>query len=625
MLPPSSMVTIKNRVGYSRGGRRKALLFTRFGLPAVVLSLLLCGCTPAGPRALLEGQRLIDEGKYPQAIQKLKTAASLLGGTNAQAWNYLGVAYQHAGSDAEAEWAYQRALSLDHDLSEARFNLGCLWLSRNKLEAAKTEFTAYTLRRPNMAEGFVKLGTTQLRSREPSAAEKSFNEALRLNPQDLEALNGQGLARLQRGRAAEAVQSFESALKKQPGYAPALLNLAIVSHQYLRDRQVALQKYRDYLALKPPPPNADAVAATVRQLEQELNPQVRRVPTNAVAQLSPSATPPRAAVTNQARTTSASKAEPVSNATRTAAANRPKATQTNAPKPAPVILPAPSATVEVAKLPPEPVVRRAEDIPAPPAPSPPSVAEPVVTTSSVPANVSAPKTAKRGFFETINPLNLFRGAEQTPVRPTPLESASASPRAESPKTEVASSGAETTDSSPAPARTASGRYVYKSPATPSSGNRSDAERTFAEGVQAYQAGRLAEAIKAYRLATRQDPSLFEAHYNLGLVATEAGNLSLALSSYENALAIRPTSLDARYNFALALKQANCLTDAVIELERVLAKYPNETRAHLALGNLYAQHFGQPVKARQHYLKVLELDPRHSQAGAIRYWLAANPL
>jgi tetratricopeptide (TPR) repeat protein len=131
-------------------------------------------------------------------------------------------------------------------------------------------------------------------------------------------------------------------------------------------------------------------------------------------------------------------------------------------------------------------------------------------------------------------------------------------------------------------------------------------------------------MQAYRLAARLDPSLFEAQYNLGLAATEAGNLSLALTAYENALAIQPTSLDARYNLALVLKQANYLTDAVNELERVLASYPNETRAHLALGNLYAQQFGQPAKARQHYRKVLEVEPRHPQAGAIRYWLAANP-
>jgi tetratricopeptide (TPR) repeat protein len=169
-----------------------------------------------------------------------------------------------------------------------------------------------------------------------------------------------------------------------------------------------------------------------------------------------------------------------------------------------------------------------------------------------------------------------------------------------------------------------GRYAYKSPPPPSAGNEESAERFFEQGVQAYKAHRLPEAIKAYRLATQENPGLFEAHYNLGLVATEAGNVTLALTSYENALAIRPTSLDARYNFALVLKQANYPADAAHELEKVLATYPNETRAHLALGNLYAQHFGQPAKAREQYLKVLELEPQNPQATAIRYWLRDHP-
>src|SRR5437667_10527461 len=34
--------------------------------------VLAIGCTPAGPRALLEGQRLVEQGKYPQAVKKLK-------------------------------------------------------------------------------------------------------------------------------------------------------------------------------------------------------------------------------------------------------------------------------------------------------------------------------------------------------------------------------------------------------------------------------------------------------------------------------------------------------------------------------------------------------------------------
>jgi tetratricopeptide (TPR) repeat protein len=126
------------------------------------------------------------------------------------------------------------------------------------------------------------------------------------------------------------------------------------------------------------------------------------------------------------------------------------------------------------------------------------------------------------------------------------------------------------------------------------------------------------------MAARLDPSYFEAYYNLGLADTKIGNLPAALAAYEDALAVDPTSLEARYNFALVLKQANYIADAVKEFERVLVSYPNETRAHLALGNLYAQQLHQPAKARPHYVKVLEAEPRHPQARDIRYWLAANP-
>ena len=32
----------------------------------------------------------------------------------------------------------------------------------------------------------------------------------------------------------------------------------------------------------------------------------------------------------------------------------------------------------------------------------------------------------------------------------------------------------------------------------------------------------------------------------------------------------------------------------------------------------------PARAREHYLRLLELDPQHPQATAVRYWLEANP-
>ena len=586
------------------------------------LLALLAGCTPAGPHAFLEGRRLMNRGEYQQAIEKLRAATVLLGGTNALAWNDLGLACHHAGGAVEAEHAYRRALTLNQDLSEARYNLGCLWLSQNRLEAAKAEFAAYTLRRPTEAPGFLKLGTAQLRTRELNAAEKSFREALRLQRQNPEALNGLGLVLLGRGQATAAARCFEAALEQQADYGPALLNLAIVSHQHLRNRQAALEKYRAYAALKPAPANAQAVQATIRQLEMELAPPARPAttsPTVPAIQVTP---PPQPAAPPATGAVATHKPEPTLETPKTTTASAPKASPTSAPSPAPIISPPPPATTGIVRPSVESAFQHSPPVVARPIPAQGSPAEPLIITSSVPARVAASQTDKRGFFQRINPLNLVRSKEKTPPQPTPLRP---TPGAELPE----SVRTDTTGTTPTPGVFAApelggqlNRYAYHSPATPSRGNRLEVEAAFTRGVRAQQTRRWAEAKQAYQQAVQLDPSLFEAHYNLGLVAAETGNLPLALRAYETALALEPSSNDARYNFALVLKRANCPRDAVNELEKIVAHSPNETRAHLALGNLYAQQLKQPTRARQHYLKVLELEPQHPQASAINFWLAS---
>ena len=108
------------------------------------------------------------------------------------------------------------------------------------------------------------------------------------------------------------------------------------------------------------------------------------------------------------------------------------------------------------------------------------------------------------------------------------------------------------------------------------------------------------------------------------MAYRSRDFNQSLHAYEMALAIRPDSADARCNFALALKAAGYVTDAVNELGKMLASNPDDARAHLALGNIYAQQLHDPAQARAHYLKVLQLDPRNPQATDIQFWLSANP-
>jgi tetratricopeptide (TPR) repeat protein len=131
-------------------------------------------------------------------------------------------------------------------------------------------------------------------------------------------------------------------------------------------------------------------------------------------------------------------------------------------------------------------------------------------------------------------------------------------------------------------------------------------------------------VAAYQKAAGLDPGWFEAQYNYGVLAYRQEDYNHALAAYEMALAIRPDSADARYNFALVLKAAGYMTDAVGELKKVVAAKPDEARAHLSLGNLYAQQLRDPAQARREYLRVLALDPRNPQAGDIQFWLSANP-
>lgn len=360
----------------SRGARKPVLLrpATALGRGSIIFAvaiscIFLAGCTPPGPRALLEGKRLLERGKYPQAVEQFKLATSILS-TNAQAWNYYGVALQSVGKNVDAERAYARAISLDRDLTEAHYNLGSLRLAQNNLEGARAEFTTYTLRRPNSVEGLLKLGTVQLRVREYAAADQTLNQVLQLDKQSVEAMNLLGLVRLQRGRPDEAVQWFTRALREQSDYPPALLNLAVVSQQSYRNRGEAIQRYQAYLALKPTPADAEAVRAVVNQLQAEQTAATRPpAPTPTPPPSRPQTTTPTNTVKSPVAPTTPTQS--VARVTPAPSGN-PTAAPSNVPRQTPIPPPTPPAKPDAVRLPPETVFRPPSDNPTvDPKPQPP--------------------------------------------------------------------------------------------------------------------------------------------------------------------------------------------------------------------------------------------------------------
>jgi tetratricopeptide (TPR) repeat protein len=590
---------------------RKALMFLTTGMLGAIT-----GCAPSGPRALVQGDELLREGKPAQAIETLTSATRLMP-EEPRAWNLLGLAYHRSGQPAFAAQAYRQALAKDRSnhVAIAHFNLGCLLLEQNNPAAAADELKSFTLT-TNSVAGLVKLATAQLRLRQLDAAERSFAVALRSDSKNVEALNGLGVIHAQKNQR-DAAQYFSSALDSNPKFAPALLNAGLLAHQSPATRSTALQRFHDYLAVAPQSSHAESVKLLVRQLEVEL--ASRPVaPSNTVANALLK-TNALVAVLQSSNSMSLTGAPPRATLTATNARLPVVAARTNAP-PRPVITnpvaattntpaapPNVPVTVVVVSNPPTPKVALAEAFlvakPATPSPSvaiSPDIAEPPVVSPR------ADEKKKPGFFARLNP---FRGKPKT--SPTNVE----------PRVVVLNAS---TNGTVVPSKPVFSRYAYLSPAPPRPGDRASAEQAMAMALKAQRAGDTNRALLDSQAATFADPSYFEAQYNTALFALQTGDLSRALAGCEVALAIQPDSINARYNFALALKQANFAVDAAREFQKIVDVTPNEPRAHLALGNLYAQQLNDPQKARAHYVKLLELEPRNSQASAIRFWLAANP-
>lgn len=547
-------------------------------------ALLLAACSPTGPGALLAGKKSLEAGKPEAAIAELQTAVRLMP-TNAAALNYLGVAYHQAGQWTNALKAYSEALRFNRELLEVRFNLGCLQLEQNNPEAAVVELFAYTARRANDSSGWTKLGLAQQRTRDLSAAEKSFREALRCDPRSVEALNGFGLVLAQRNRAREAADAFAAALKLEPNHPAALLNFATIQ-QHLNNPTEALQRYRQYLALQPRPPDWEAVSAIVRSLEPPVTvPPGPLVRTNSVVVVPRSnmvvrpvtvaTTPPR---TNPPAIAKAegpvAAARPTNSITTGAGAVLPSPPVQNVTPPVAQVM---KPVVDDSKV----AVARTENSTSPPA------------ASTVPESKSL-----------LSKLNPFKRDSKSSVSESKTVATVSAPKP------VLSTNAEA--------------YAVLAAGKAQSGDRKAAESELARGQQEQRAKRLAEALQFYRRAVSLDESYFEAHYCLGVAAFEIRNFKLASVAWHNALALRPDSGDARYNYALTLKADGRFREAAAELEKLLDLHPDEARGHLILGILYADQLRDIPRARQHYQRVLQLDPRNPQADALRYWLVANP-
>jgi Flp pilus assembly protein TadD len=127
----------------------------------------------------------------------------------------------------------------------------------------------------------------------------------------------------------------------------------------------------------------------------------------------------------------------------------------------------------------------------------------------------------------------------------------------------------------------------------------------ADAMTHFQAGRLAEAESAYRMALTLAPDDPAAAYNLGVTLAAQGHHRAAVGCFEDALRADPRLVSAHYNRAVALLRLGDTQEAIKSFSRAATLEPQHYEAHRNLGFLWLSQ-GERGRALDHLARTYEL-------------------
>ena len=151
-------------------------------------------------------------------------------------------------------------------------------------------------------------------------------------------------------------------------------------------------------------------------------------------------------------------------------------------------------------------------------------------------------------------------------------------------------------------------------ATPGGGaaNSGGVAAMFAAALAQHQAGALAEAERRYRYILAQHPDHADTLHHLGILALQKGNPSAAAELISRALKGNDRAGEYHYNIALAYRALKRADLAATHLERAVALRPDDSLAHLNLGNVRREQ-GRTAEAIACYQQALALNPNSAPA------------
>lgn len=137
-----------------------------------------------------------------------------------------------------------------------------------------------------------------------------------------------------------------------------------------------------------------------------------------------------------------------------------------------------------------------------------------------------------------------------------------------------------------------------------------------------EAGKLDEAETAYREVLTADPSVAEAHYNLGSIHLSRNELDAAAVEFGKVVELRPDSEQAYGALSRVYEQKGDVERAIDVMAKGVAVRPDDPRMRFDLGILYF-NARRTEEAAGAFRKVEALDPKNSRIHYLLATLALN--
>ena len=212
------------------------------------------------------------QGNHTAALAKLLEAKEMMP-QDPFIHNSLGLAYMGKKRDDLAELAFQKALQLKPDYTEALNNLGAARLRQDKLDSAIQAFLKVLddLLYPTPHFPLSNLGWAYVGKKDFKQAETYFLKAMDSLPWYIPATHGQAKVFLKTNRPDDAIAFLKTALYKHPDAAILHADLA-EAHEARKEFPLARRAWQQVLRLSPAnSPLAAAAEKKLREINSGMN------------------------------------------------------------------------------------------------------------------------------------------------------------------------------------------------------------------------------------------------------------------------------------------------------------------------------------------------------------------